>query len=301
MKMDFTKGFARAAASLSLFLNVLVPAHAGVTQFSEQQSYSVVVAEQAIPDGSGGKLFAPKDSVFKVTKVNAAATPSTIDITFTKVSTGALAAGEKKVSEKISYTVSQADIKDNVVESGSNPLAAGFSWTDLGFGPGLAVAYHRSKDSRVTTAQLDGAGNVRATNEQAVSGSVLLEVHCFNCHIFGSDWSMSNRSVSPFLAIQVTGNNSQVLNGIGYGVLFGFKNQGADQKLQKTAAGEPVASGTGTSYSMNIGIGVLHEFGVQQLSTGTHVDQPLPSGQTQITYKTATRTSPMLLFSFAWE
>jgi hypothetical protein len=104
------------------------------------------------------------------------------------------------------------------------------------------------------------------------------------------------------VAVQVAGNNSQVLNGIGYGILIGFRNPVADQKSRKAVSGQSADdTSPGTSYSMNIGFGRLHEFGVQQLSNGTHVDQPLPPGQTQITYKTATRTSPILLFSFAWE
>lgn len=216
-----------------------------------------------------------------------------------------------------------ADTQDD----GQDEVTTPSFWESLGFGVALGVAYPRYRDSMVEEATVDANNVVRPSRQTQVLSPVLIEAHCFDCFIF-KDKGWRNRSVSPFVAVSPGGGeNGRLINGIGYGIMFGFRNAESLRKseaIETLSDAESTAEGAkaitkdrvdqakatikrsrsqsyGTRTSFNVGLGIYHQFGVQQLADGIHPNQPAPSGIQDVPTKQATRTSVMVIFSFSWE
>lgn len=206
-----------------------------------------------------------------------------------------------------------------------------FVSSEFGFGAALGATYVGNGRKSITEAQLvDGV--VRTKESAAVGGALLVEAHCFDCQFFSREVPAQRwNSSSPFVAVGLGGDN-KVLNGIGWGWMWGFRSPQSmarsyaidrylelKQKAEKAKEGSPerkdaetsrdeakkTLDATGSSNikrtSLNVGVGLYHQFGVRQLGDGIEIGKALPSGQTDIPYRNATRTSALLIFSFSWE
>lgn len=107
--------------------------------------------------------------------------------------------------------------------------ALDFDPSDMGFGAAIGVVYNGNGAKSQSDWQVVN-GKIVTKEKAQVSSPVLMEAHCFDCSFFGNDSNLRSRRVSPFLAVGLGGDNNKILNGVGYGILFGFKNQNAIAK-----------------------------------------------------------------------
>jgi hypothetical protein len=187
---------------------------------TKDASYVLDVASLEVVDANASIRYVPTGSEFTVIDTPA---DGSIQVKFTLVGNPHVlpaaeqknvvtTAGQYTISKTTAGTLKAGDVTKLTSSAAvpASPIKSSSMWEDLGFGPGLALLYHRGKDSRVASAQVDGSGIVRATEEHAFDGSILLEAHCFNCDFLPGTFEMSkSKSVSSFVAIQVASNNNQ--------------------------------------------------------------------------------------------
>lgn len=175
----------------------------------------------------------------------------------------------------------------------------------LGFGGGYGAVVNLDDAARVEEAELVN-GIVRVKKDNDVQFGPVLEMHKFTWALasqtlykVGDDWVLIENlpeacrksldlppqkrvpliGAGPFVTVRVGGN--EVVQSFGVGISFGFRKAESDN-------------------SLNIGIAYVSDPSVRTLGDGIMEGQPLPSGETQIRYKTTHQEGLMVLFSVGW-
>ena len=86
-------------------------------------------------------------------------------------------------------------------------------------------------------------------------------------------------SLGPFVTLRIGGN--EVVQSFGIGLMVGFRTALSDK-------------------SLNLGVALASDPTVRVLGDGLEPGQPLPSGETELRYRTTHRESVMVLFSVGW-
>jgi hypothetical protein len=143
-----------------------------------------------------------------------------------------------------------------------------------GFGPGvgISVTWYSSDNRPIHDAEVVN-GIVRVTDESAIAASIMFETHYFFTAGRDSTWGYG-----PYAGVLSSTEN--VIDAFGLGCMLGKRR---DPK------------GTG---SFNIGAGVVINPKVQVLGDGITADKPLPSGETEIRFKTKSAWGVQLMAAF---
>lgn len=170
----------------------------------------------------------------------------------------------------------------------------------LGFGGGFGGVFNFGS-SRVNEAELV-AGIVRVKEDNDIQFGPILELHKFVWPLkserlvqVGAEWVLAETftasckgtgvekkvaliSMGPFVPIRL---REDVVESFGAGLAFGFR------KAEKDT-------------SLNLGLAVVFDPRVQVLGDGIKANQPLPSGETAIRYRTTSSTGLLAMFSVGW-
>ncbi len=185
---------------------------------------------------------------------------------------------------------------------GDTVKAKADDFKSLGFGGGYGVVSTFHAKERVGSAQII-SGVVRVDKDNRVQFGPVLEMHKFfslaprilvkqgNHYLLGGNLATecSNGAalkqtvplvgVGPFVTLRFGG--AEVVQTFGMGVMFGFRTSESDK-------------------SLNLGIAFTSDPAARRLEDGIVQDSPLPTGETQIRYKTTHAEGFMVLFSVGW-
>ena len=161
-----------------------------------------------------------------------------------------------------------------------------FHGLNFGIGPTMKLGGKREILKASLVDNGSGTSIVRVSEDREQDVGVLLESHCFFMPFQNPDTAdpedvPSKRflwGTGPFVALDV--GDDDVLNGLGGGWMIGVR--------------------TGDTSSINVGWGVLLDRNVQVFGRGVHEDRPLPSGETQIRFRTISDWKQIVTFSFTW-
>ena len=142
-----------------------------------------------------------------------------------------------------------------------------------GFSVGFATIFYKKGRPRIESAIVTD-GKVRITDERAHESRLVFEAHILNKSRWGG-----------FAALLVDGDKK--LTGMGFGFMKQFSSQ------LSNAPNKP----QGEKKYLNFGIGWVHENKVKELGIGMGDNEPLPSGETEVRFREASRTSPFILIS----
>ncbi len=150
----------------------------------------------------------------------------------------------------------------------------------LKFGAGLGVTADLTSGSRVSSAKVVN-GIVRVDDESNIQPRVFLEMHNF---INGKNPPDPDHpkffGTGPWIGIQ--SSQDKVIDSFAIGWMWGWR-----QDPKQTS-------------SFNIGIGVVFDSKVQVLGDGIEKNKPLPAGETEVRFKTESRTGVALVTSFSF-
>lgn len=173
----------------------------------------------------------------------------------------------------------------------------------LGFGGGYGGVFGLG-DSRIQEAEVIG-GIVRVKDDDDVQFGPVLELHKFIKPLkseqlvkVGNDWVLAEDmpdgcvptgavvktvplwSMGPFVALRL-GSDETIIQSFGGGLVFGFREAENDT-------------------SLNLGLAFVWDPSVQVLGDGIEANKPLPSGETEIRYRTTNKVGILAMFSVGW-
>ncbi len=166
------------------------------------------------------------------------------------------------------------------------------------FGAGPAVTLNLANRDRVNEAMLDENNIIRLSKQSDASVGIFLEAHylwptkhllpfgllrCPGARGSGKELKFQSTTCGfgPFVGVQ-PGGSSEIIEGIGAGVMWGFKGSG-DNIFNST--------------QFNVGVGVFVDPTVQTLGAGQFQDQPLPTGETMIRFQEDFQANFMIIFT----
>lgn len=183
---------------------------------------------------------------------------------------------------------------------GFSVLNADQDFKALGFGSGYGGVFNFGS-SRVKEAELV-AGIVRVNEDSDIQFGPILELHKFmwplkseNLVQMRSEWVLVEKvlpdckgtgttrkvaliSMGPFVPLRLGEN---VVESFGAGLAFGFRKAETDT-------------------SLNLGLAIVFDPRVQVLGDGIEPNAALPSGETEIRYRTTGRAGLLAMFSVGW-
>lgn len=151
-------------------------------------------------------------------------------------------------------------------ESGGNDIVAENEFMGLNWGLGFGWSF---SDSDIIVEAEVVNGVVHATKNIQQQPRIVLEFHkyfwCKSSLLYGC---------GPFVAVSATESN--LLSGVGIGLMFGARNTKADTE------------------GFSIGVGAIMDGDVTSLANGFTDGQPLPPGETEIRYISESRWSALV-------
>jgi hypothetical protein len=144
----------------------------------------------------------------------------------------------------------------------------------MGLNWGLGFGYSFSDDEAIDDAEIvDGV--VRVKSNKKDQPRVVLEFHKY---LWCNDQAKNGtRGCGPFVAVAAT--QDDILSGVGMGFMYGFKAKPSDPE------------------GFSIGIGAILDADIKDLADGFKENQPVPTGETAIRYKSESRWSALIFFT----
>lgn len=211
---------------------------------------------------------------------------------------GYIQACEKASSEaKIKISANSSDfakLEAVATANGESAQTTGSRAKDIQsfFGNNFGVAIGISR--ALGTHPIDSAsvvnGIVRVEDSRSTRPLIAFEAHRY---MYSGSTSNDTRAFAhgPFVSVQ-TASDSSSLTSFGVGWMFGWSDPIGSGK-KSTVDGEQQHSLMG----WNLGIGIMLDSQSKRLGDGLHANQPLPSGESQIRYKTTSGKSLFFIVS----
>ena len=173
----------------------------------------------------------------------------------------------------------------------------------LGFGGGYGAVVNLDDEPRIAEAEVVN-GFVRVQEDDNVQFGPVMEMHKFNWALrtqtlakVGDNWVLVDElpggcvptgavlkkvpliGAGPFVTLRLGGE--EVVQSFGLGLIFGFRKAESDR-------------------SLNFGVAYVTDPNVKLLGDGIEANKALPTGETQIRYKTTNQYGLMVMFSVGW-
>lgn len=152
-----------------------------------------------------------------------------------------------------------------------------FAGANFGIGIAISSGFGRNK---IESASLKGKPNeevIRVDNEKNLDPKIMLESHYFWALPCNKDIGMG-----PFLGVQLDPSSDEIINSYAFGYMVGFKRKGD------------------SGNSFNLGIGLNVNTNVKVLGDGFEEGKSLPSGETEIRYKSINQLGWLFIVSFGF-
>ncbi|MBN8886955.1 MAG: hypothetical protein J0I77_14635 [Rudaea sp.] len=161
----------------------------------------------------------------------------------------------------------------------------------LGSNFGVAIGVSKALGTHPIDSASVVNGIVRVDDSRTTRPLIAFEAHRY---LYSGSTANDTRTFAngPFVSVQ-TGSDSSSLASFGIGWMFGWSDPVGAGTKSFTADGEQQHSLMG----WNLGIGIMLESQSKRLGDGLQANQPLPSGESQIRYKTASGKSVFLIVS----
>ncbi len=214
-----------------------------------------------------------------------------------KASAAMAAAGLQGDDDDDDQTAGEAEAKAEAEQDSAESRFLGF-----GFGLGVGLSVDMGDGDRVDEAILDENDIVRIKTMSNELPRLVLETHYFfeskqkycvdaageivcddNDEPFKDTLPLAKWGHGPFVAIQ--SSQDEVLDAFALGWMVGLRRRTASQT---------------SSNSLNFGIGVVFDQKVKTLGDGVVVNEPLPSGETEIRIKEESRMGILVVSSFTF-
>ncbi|WP_447970197.1 hypothetical protein [Nitrospira sp. M1] len=191
------------------------------------------------------------------------------------------------ITKEMKQTLQQIK-KLSIKEQLENEADARFS--GFGFGVAIGVTIKAGARDRIQSAALDANGIVRVDRDNNTTANFLLESHYFFtpkmefcCGLGQGDWG-----VGPFVGVRPGTDN--IIEAVGAGIMVGFK--------RANIVASDIATQRGDSF--NLGLGVMVNPNAKVLGDGIRKDQPLPTGESDVRFKTTTELGWLAVFSYSF-
>jgi len=149
--------------------------------------------------------------------------------------------------------------------------------TFMGISFGVGVGASISDDDRISAAEVGADGRIRATSTETQEPRVIFESHYYGwCH--SDECNAGHRGVGPFFGI--VAKDDKLISAFALGVMFGRKSDEGER-----------------SEGFSVGIGAILDSDVKSLADGFKEGQPLPPGETQISFEEKSRWGALLFFT----
>lgn len=161
------------------------------------------------------------------------------------------------------------------LERAEEESAAEQQFMGLSFGVGIGASF--SDEDRISAAEIGADGRIRATSTQTQEPRVILESHYYGwCK--SEKCNAGERGIGPFFGI--VARDDKLISAFALGAMFGWKSDVA-----------------GDSEGFSIGIGAMLDSDVSSLADGFEERQPLPMGETTISFESKSRWGSILFFT----
>ncbi len=145
----------------------------------------------------------------------------------------------------------------------------------LSFGVGIGASF--SSGDRISAAEIGADGSVRATSDESQEPRVILESHYYGwCK--SEKCNAGERGFGPFFGI--VAKDDKLISAFALGGMIGWKGDQEDK-----------------SDGFSIGFGAMLDSDVNSLADGFEKGQPLPPGETSISFETKSRWGAILFFT----